>query len=449
MPSHSNNQSPILSVSELNQFARGTLEMHVGQVWVSGEISNFSAPASGHWYFTLKDDNAQISCAMFRGKNQFIRTRLKTGMQVLVNGKVSLYEGRGSYQLIADYIEESGVGAMARTFEALKAKLLKEGLFNQSHKKILPKQLQHIAVVTSDTGAAIHDILSVLKERFPSLKVSLVPAQVQGDAAPRSLINALDQVQRFHQQSAIDAVIIGRGGGSAEDLWAFNNEQLARAVFNFDLPIISAVGHEVDTTICDLVADVRAPTPSAAAEMISPDQEQLRQTIDYLAQRLLQAIENSQQSALQRLKLEQSKLQHPSKTIALYKQRFTSVEQQIRFSLIQSIQQSKQQLEQLEGRLERQEPQQKLNQYNQLVNQQSHVLSQLIKQRIEQSKQSLAKISGQLEIVSPLATLSRGYSIIKDENQQIIRKAGQLKENQIIEAQLHQGNIKAKVIKTS
>ncbi|NRA43120.1 MAG: exodeoxyribonuclease VII large subunit, partial [Pseudomonadales bacterium] len=201
----SETDSPVLSVSELNQFARGALEMHVGKVWVSGEISNFSAPASGHWYFTLKDDNAQISCAMFRGKNQFIRTRLKPGMQILVNGKVSLYEGRGSYQLIADYLEESGVGAMARAVEALKAKLLQEGLFEQSRKKPLPRVLQHIAVITSDTGAAIHDIISVLAERFPQLNITLIAAQVQGDAAPVSLKTALDRANRYHAEVPIDA----------------------------------------------------------------------------------------------------------------------------------------------------------------------------------------------------------------------------------------------------
>lgn len=438
-------QTPILSVSELNQFARGTLELHVGKVWVSGEVSNFSQPASGHWYFTLKDDNAQIRCAMFKGKNQFIRSNIRSGMQILLNGKVSIYEGRGDYQMIADYLEESGIGSMARAFEALKAQLNKEGLFDQAHKQAIPKQLKHIAVITSETGAAIHDILSVLKERFPALKVTLIPASVQGDNAPTELISGLKQAYRYNQQCTIDAVIIGRGGGSAEDLWAFNNERLARAVYAFPIPIISAVGHEVDTSICDLVADVRAPTPSAAAEMISPDQDQVRQQIDYIEQRLEKAIFNTLLVTRQQLKLQQQRLQHPQEKINRHQQAFKDRQSQLNKAIRLKFQLKALQVEQLNQSLHIQAPRARIQQERETLQQLRFRLNAQMKQSIQAHQSLLSQQANALNIISPLATLSRGYSIIKDNQARIVRCAQQVKAGDTITATLQDGEIHATV----
>ena len=446
VPNHSDKstpKTPVLSVSELNQFSRGTLEMHVGQVWVSGEISNFSQPASGHWYFTLKDDNAQVRCAMFKGKNQFIRTNIHSGMQVLLNGKVSLYEGRGDYQLIADYIEESGIGSMARAFEALKAKLNKEGLFEQNHKRAIPKQLTHIAVITSETGAAIHDILKVLKERFPALNITLIPASVQGDNAPVELIGALKQAYRYNQQQTIDAVIIGRGGGSEEDLWAFNNERLARAVYAFPIPIISAVGHEVDVSICDLVADVRAATPSAAAEMISPDQNQVRQQIDYIEQRLEQAMFNKLLVANQQLKLQEQSLQHPRERIQFYQAAFNDKQTQLNKAVTHHIQLNQLAYQQAHQQLVAQLPLPKITAEKLAVTQLQKRLNRQIQLTIAAHKTHLANQASALNMISPLATLNRGYSIIKDNAGNIIRKAEQVSEGSPITAKLQDGELTA------
>ena len=258
--------SGVLSVSDLNLQARLLLEQSFSIIQVEGEISNFSSPSSGHWYFTLKDDRAQVRCALFRNRSRFLKYRPQNGDKVVLRAKVSLYEGRGEYQLIGEYLEASGSGDLQAAFEQLKQKLQLEGLFNPEHKRSLPRLPKHIGVITSPTGAAIQDILSVLKRRFPAIPVTLYPAAVQGDDAPQVLIQALDLANR---SKICDLIIIGRGGGSAEDLSAFNDEALARAVFNSDIPIISAVGHEVDFSICDFTADARAPTPSAAAELIS------------------------------------------------------------------------------------------------------------------------------------------------------------------------------------
>ena len=448
MPANKSPQTPILSVSELNQFARGTLEMHVGQIWVSGEVSNFSQPASGHWYFTLKDDNAQIRCAMFKGKNQFIRSNIHSGMQVLVNGKVSLYEGRGDYQLIADYLEESGIGSMARAFEVLKAKLNTEGLFDQSHKQALPSQLKHIAVITSETGAAIHDILSVLKERFPALKVTLIPATVQGDNAPTDLINGLKQAFRYNRESPIDAVIIGRGGGSAEDLWAFNNERLARAVYAFPLPIISAVGHEVDLSICDLVADVRAPTPSAAAEMISPDQDQVRQQLDHICQRLERSINNKLMVTQQQLALLKQGLQHPQEKIKYFQQAFKEQQQKLNKSILLQVQLKQFHLTQAQQALFVQAPLNNIKKNKSDLTSSSLLLNKAMQNHLENNVKELSRLVNSLNIINPLATLSRGYSISKDSSGTVIHSHQQIKAGDTITTLIEYGKFSATVTKT-
>ena len=267
-----NSDRLIFSVSELNRTVSQLFETQFPLLWVEGEISNFARPASGHWYLTLKDRQAQVRCAMFRNSNLRVNFTPANGSQVLVRCRVSLFEGRGDYQLIVEHMEEAGFGALQRQFDELKQKLANEGLFSPQQKKPLPTSINHIGIVTSPTGAAINDILSVLQRRFPSIKVTIFPTAVQGEQAAAQIVQAIANANRYTlNDRTCDALIVGRGGGSLEDLWPFNEEIVARAIAASTIPIVSAVGHEIDFTIADFVADLRAATPSAAAELLSPD----------------------------------------------------------------------------------------------------------------------------------------------------------------------------------
>lgn len=282
-------QSPaIFTVSRLNQTVRLLLEHEMGQVWISGEISNFTQPASGHWYFTLKDDTAQVRCAMFRNSNRRVTFRPQHGQQVLVRANITLYEPRGDYQIIVESMQPAGEGLLQQKYEQLKAKLQAEGLFDQQYKKPLPSPAHCVGVITSKTGAALHDILHVLKRRDPSLPVIIYPAAVQGDDAPGQIVRAIELA---NQRNECDVLIVGRGGGSLEDLWSFNDERVARAIFTSRIPVVSAVGHETDVTIADFVADLRAPTPSAAAEVVSRNQQELLRQVQSTRQRLEMAMD--------------------------------------------------------------------------------------------------------------------------------------------------------------
>src|SRR5690554_6054855 len=301
---HPDNLPPVrpraLTVSELNRQARHLLESSFMQAWVEGELTGLSRPSSGHWYFSLKDQRAQVRCAMFRGFNQRLRQLPKEGDLVRVRGKVSLYEARGDYQLIVEHLEPAGLGALQQAFEALKARLYAEGLFAAERKKPVPETPRHIGVVTSPTGAAIHDILTVLQRRCPNIPMTLYPTAVQGQAATAEIVAA---IQRAVHHGQADVLIIGRGGGSLEDLWCFNEEAVARAIAACPIPTVSAVGHEVDVTIADFVADLRAPTPSAAAEKVSPDQSAWLGRLEEIRLRLTQGM--TRQLRLRQAHLEQ------------------------------------------------------------------------------------------------------------------------------------------------
>ena len=262
----------VLSVSSLNQMAKSLLEGHFSQVAVEGEISNFANPASGHWYFTLKDQKSQLRCAMFAGRNRLVPFNPKNGDQLIVRGQLSIYPNRGDYQLIVSQMEEAGDGALRRAFEELKQRLRAEGLFDQRHKQEIMEGYHHVGLITSAAGAAICDMVSVFGRRFPATRLTVFPVAVQGAEAPGEISSALALANALTDELGLQALIVGRGGGSLEDLQAFNVESVARAIFASELPIVSAVGHEIDFTIADLVADLRAPTPSAAAELLSPDQ---------------------------------------------------------------------------------------------------------------------------------------------------------------------------------
>ena len=441
-------QAPILSVSELNQYAKGILEMHVGKVWVSGEVSNFSQPASGHWYFTLKDQGAQIRCAMFKGKNRFVRANVNNGQQILLQGSVSIYPGRGDYQLIADYIEDSGIGALQRQFEQLKTKLASEGLFEAQHKKTLPKNPQHIAVITSSTGAAVHDILSVLKERFPLLKISIIAASVQGHAATAELCKALFLAEHWNncEDDAFDAIIIGRGGGSIEDLWAFNEEDVARAIFNCPIPVISAVGHETDTTIADYVADVRAPTPSAAAELISPDQENVFQQLDFMEQQLEQKILQILGQAQQCIYALQANIRHPGERLKNFKQRFQQLEQQLQYQQLKKHSEANHLLQKQQQRFAAQNPTAHIDQQKDKLAQLQQQLKQQLLHGLENHKHDLAHIAQMLDTVNPLATLQRGYAMVTKDDI-ILRQANDCNIGDSITAQLATGRLECEVKK--
>jgi exodeoxyribonuclease VII large subunit len=287
MPTSKNN---IFSVSALNQSVANLLEQEFSWVWVEGEISNLAKPASGHIYFSLKDSSAQVSCAMFRSRSNSLKFQPENGNQVVVRAKVGLYQPRGNYQLIVDRMEEAGDGALRRQFEQLKIKLAGEGLFDEEYKQKTPELPKGIAIITSKTGAAIHDVLSVIARRFPSIPVKIFPVRVQGVEAAPAICNAINLIGENVDDGNLDCdvVLLVRGGGSLEDLWSFNEESVARAIYDCPIPIVSGVGHEVDVTIADYVADVRAATPTAAAESVTPDQTSWLQTYDFYQQRLEQ-----------------------------------------------------------------------------------------------------------------------------------------------------------------
>lgn len=394
------NFANIYTVTSLNKAVRQLLETHFQYVWLRGEISNFSQPASGHWYFTLKDSAAQIRCAMFRGRNSQVKFNVKHGMEVLVRAKLSLYEPRGDYQLIVDSMRLSGEGALELQFIKLKEKLAAAGFFNQANKKQLPAKIKKVGVVTSKSGAALHDIIEILNRRDPSIEIVIYPVAVQGMQAAGQIIKAIEIA---NLRNEVDILIVGRGGGSLEDLWCFNDELLAKTVFASKLPVISAVGHETDITIIDLVADLRAPTPSAGAELVSFDQRELAKELKYLQLQLEHAMANRWQQLQQELDL-------------------------------------------LVLNLHKNEPQQLLVSQRAIYMQLNLRLKQAMLRQLELHRTQLATYSAKLNTASPLATLARGYSIVTNLNGNVVTRAEQTQKGELLEVQLSEGSIKAEVL---
>jgi exodeoxyribonuclease VII large subunit len=407
----SNAADHVLSVTEVNRRARQLLEIHLATVWVRGEISNLSMPSSGHWYFTLKDDKAQIRCAMFRGNNALLRFKPEHGMQVIARGRVSLYEGRGDYQLIIENLQADGAGNLQIAFEQLKTKLEDERLFDEEFKQALPVFPQHIGVITSPTGAAVRDILSVVRRRFPAIKISIFPVSVQGNDAAPAIVRAL---QLANTQTDIDALILARGGGSLEDLWAFNEEIVARAVFASEIPLVSAIGHETDFTICDFVADMRAPTPSAAAELLSPDQHDVAGLLAYYGD-TLQKITHHIISAYRSDLLHFIKrLRHPGHSLREQQQRLDHLEWRLQRAHLHRQQQWRLRLEKLDTTLQQHNPLLLLQSLqNRLLLADQH-LQLHMQQRLARPRQQLWHLAALLDTVSPLNTLKRGYTIATD-----------------------------------
>lgn len=440
-------QTPdIYTVSRLNSEVRLTLELQFQTLWLQGEVSNFVAAASGHWYFSLKDQAAQVKCAMFKQANRNSNFRPQNGQQVLIRARISVYEPRGEYQLLAEFIETAGTGLLKQQFEQLKAKLQAEGLFDPAQKKALPAQVKCVGVITSATGAAIRDIVTVLHRRAPSIKVIVYPSQVQGDTAPAQLRQMLNSAIRRNE---VDVLIIGRGGGSLEDLWCFNDEALCRAVAACPIPIVSAVGHEIDFALTDFVADVRAATPSAAAELVSPDQSHLLERISRLRNALIQAQRaRMQQHSPKLLNLSQRLLAlHPKRRLQQQQQRLDELQLRLTANIKRTLHSAEQQQQYLAKSLRQLSPVKTLLAHSQHITELERRLSNAQQQQLKQSKQQLAQLSAQLNAVSPLATLARGYSITFDDKQQVVTSARELKQGECISVKLADGGFTAEVTK--
>lgn len=444
-PNYTTAPRDVLSVTSLNRMARSLLESHFATVVVEGEISNLSTPGSGHWYFTLKDSGSQIRCAMFRNRNMGVRFRPRDGMQIVVRGRLSIYEGRGDYQLIADGLEEAGAGALRRQFEELKQRLENEGLFAQERKRQMPTHIRHIAVITSATGAVIRDIVSVLGRRFPATTITLLPVVVQGADAPAAIVKAISIANRRAAALGFDVVIVGRGGGSLEDLQAFNEESVARAIFESALPVVSAVGHESDYSIADFVADLRAPTPSAAAEVLSPDQEEMLQTFVGFEQLLHRLIKDQLQRSSQQLVWLLKQLKHPGRRLQEHAQTLDILEGRLLRATKLRLYTASNDTEALNRRLRGQSPSVVIQQQSEKLKTTLHRLQRGVKQRFAQQQAQLAQLARSLESVSPLNTLNRGYSISFDAKDHVVRSVQSVKVGDTLKTQLADGGIESVV----
>ena len=409
----------ILTVSQLSYKIREALESEFSSVWIQGEISNFVVPVSGHWYFSLKDENSQIKGAMFKGSNERVSFRPKNGEELLIKGKLSVYAPRGDYQIICQEMERLGSGMLQQQFEELKQKLKKEGLFDASRKRPLPLFPKKIAVITSETGAALRDILQILDRRFKAVEVLLIPALVQGEQAPSSLLRALE----LSKNTRAEVVIIGRGGGSMEDLWAFNNEALARAISQHPVPVISAVGHEIDFTICDFVADLRAPTPSASAELVVKNAAELLEKLDQFQKQFEQNF-NLQISFLSK-RLEQF---HKYLEQAIYNQ----------------ITHFKNQLKSFERSLT--QPLRAIQDFSQKLDETSVKYRNSIQTLFEDLKRKLAHFEQILSSLDHQKILKRGFALLSDSKGVFISSVKQIKLNEELSVQLSEGSAKVKVL---
>ena len=436
----------IYSVSQLNQSVRLMLENQLGAVWLTGEISNFSQPVSGHWYLSLKDENAQVRCAMFRMKNLRVSFRPTNGMQVLVRANVSLYEPRGDYQLIIESMHLAGEGLLMQQFEALKLKLAAEGLFAQHLKKNLPHFSKAVGIITSKTGAALQDILHILQRRDPSLKIIIYPTAVQGKDAATDIAQ---MIELANQRQEVDVLIVGRGGGSLEDLWCFNEEIVARAIFHSHLPVISAVGHETDVTIADFVADVRAPTPSAAAELVSRNQTELLQQLQYRRQRLEIALDRLFAEKLQKLRHLSLRLhnQHPQAQLRIQQQLITQLSHRLQQSLRHRWQKKAENLTALSMRLYKNPLPLRLQQYEQQLTQLKVRLNSHMNLTLSLQQKQLAHLCGKLDSLSPLKVLARGYSITQNQQNFTIRSMKDVNVGEQIKTRLPDGDIISQVIR--
>ena len=437
------NNTEIVSVSDINNLAKGLLERDLSNVWIQGEISSFTAHGSGHWYFTIKDKKSSLSCVMFKFENQNIIFEPKVGDELILNGNISIYAPSGRYQFNVKHIEVFGEGALLKAFEELKRKLDNEGLFHADKKKDIPPLPRSIAVITSETGAVLRDIINVLRRRSPFIKLTLIESQVQGKTADQEITSAIRKANNF---SEFDLIILARGGGSIEDLWCFNMESVARAIAESELPIISAIGHETDFTISDFVSDLRAPTPSAAAEIISQQHSNLLDSIFRLKNEISNISVNRIKNLKDKLKNKSALLRHPGEKLRETSQKLDNLELRMRDLLSNISLGKKGSLETNLSRLKSSSPLTLIKTQQNRIKVNSVNLNNSIKVNIEEKKKAYLRNISTLEAVSPLSVLSRGYSIITDEEKNIITSSDQLKVKQKIKARLEEGQVLAEVI---
>jgi len=433
------------TVSRLNSEIQQLLEASLPWILVEGEISNLARPASGHWYFSLKDDKAQIRCAMFKSKSSGVRFKPQNGDLVRLRANVTFYGPRGDCQLTVESMELGGEGALQQAYERLKTQLQNEGLFAQEHKKALPALPQRVAIITSPVGAAVRDIISTFKRRFPLTELTIIPSLVQGQEAAKNLT---EQLLRIDASEHFDAIIIGRGGGSLEDLWSFNDETLARTIFNTKTPIISAVGHETDFTIADFVADIRAATPTAAAELLSPDTAQYLKSIQLQHNTLINHFERQLQQHQQKLDYLTQRMRHPSERISIQTDKLNALHNRLEQAVQRKIQQQSVTFTHQQQRLSNCNPQTTITKHQQNIKTIEQRLQQALTQTVENKKIRFANLMEKLNLVSPLNILSRGYAI-PTKDKQVIRSINDVKKGDTLSIRVEDGEIECQATESS
>ena len=436
-------QRDIYSITRLNREVRAVLENSFPpSLWVRGEISNLAQPGSGHLYFSLKDKHSQVRCAMFKSANRHLRFTPENGQEVLVRAGVSLYEDRGEFQLIVESMEPAGAGALQQAFEKLKQRLLEEGLFAEDHKQPLPVFPGTIGVITSPTGAAVRDIIHVLRRRYARAGVIVYPVPVQGEGSAQQIAQAIDEANRRRE---CDVLILARGGGSLEDLWSFNEEVVARAIYHSVIPIVSGIGHEIDFTIADFVADRRTPTPSAAAELASPDAAVLQSSLNTLYSQLNKRITSFLDIRLRNVTQLNKRLPRPTYLLQNMTQRMDDLAIRLKLALDNGIALRRARLNRFTGLLGSRNPLQRLAGYRIKCSGLERQLQNHLMRNLQDRKKRLDYLSRSLKTVGPLATLERGYAIVTDENNNIVRRADQLRENAEISTRFAKGSVRSTV----
>ncbi|RZA36070.1 MAG: exodeoxyribonuclease VII large subunit [Lysobacteraceae bacterium] len=434
----------VLTPTQLNTLARDLLESAFPLVWVEAELGNVTRPASGHLYFTLKDARAQVKCAMFKPKSQWLKFVPREGLRVLGRGRLTLYEARGDYQLVMDHLEEAGEGALRRAFDELKAKLAAEGLFDEDRKRALPLHVQRLAVITSPSGAAVRDVLSVLGRRFPLLEVDVLPVQVQGEAAAAQITAML---KRAGASGRYDVILLARGGGSLEDLWAFNDEQLARAIAASPVPVVSAIGHETDFSLSDFAADLRAPTPSVAAELLVPNRSDLITRLQGLHRRMAGLQMQSLRQSMQRADRAALRLQamRPQARLQLLHRRQQDARRRLESAWREHLQRRQASLRHAAAVLRATQPQRRLS----LLKDRLHALGPrqqaAIARELQRDAVKLRGLARSLEAISPLATVARGYAIVTDAQGNLVRSVKQVRQGDAVSARLGDGALTLRV----
>ena len=438
----------ILSVTELTRHVRDILESRLGEVWVEGEISNYRKQSSGHHYFTLKDDRAQLACVMFaRAYSARSGLILKDGMQVQTFGRLTVYEARGQYQLVVELVQTRGQGLLQAKFEALKRKLQAEGLFDPEHKKPLPSFPRRVALVTSRSGAALQDMLNILQRRSPWLRILICPVRVQGEGAAGEIADMIRYLDRHRVSLAVDVIIVARGGGSLEDIWEFNEEVLARTIYGCDLPIISAVGHEIDFTIADFVADLRAPTPSAAAELVAPSQEFLQNSLTAKQAALVRLAKQAVEVGVLRLnRLKEARgLRDPSTLIQDRQQKVDQIEARLLQLLRWTVEHHRTHTNRLASLLQAYQPAQVVVRRRAEVGGIQARLENAAKYQLERAKQELVSLERSIALLGPEQTLRRGYSITRKTNGEILQRSEDVKPGDEILTRLAEGEVRSRI----